>query len=95
LSKPVTKPAKASKTTGLTPEEEAEQVENAQIRALQKRDEQIVRLRESNRELHATIDKLNADVVRLRQVIRVLLVRLGFDASELPTDPEIAEAVKA
>ena len=87
-SKP--KAPKASKTTGLTAEEEAQCVENAQIVALQKRDDKIASLRETNGEQRTEIDRLNAEVVHLRQVISALLRRLGIDASDIATDDEIA-----
>jgi len=79
-----------SPTTGLTAAEEAEVVEDAQAR-----DAKIDSLRETVRELHVTIDKLNADAVRLRMMISFLLKRLGFEVSELPSDDEIAKVAKA
>jgi hypothetical protein len=84
---------KASKTTGLTSAEEAQCVENAQIEALQKRDEKIAGLRETIREHQLTINRLNAEAVRLRSVIADMLRRLGADAvSDIPTDEEIVAA---
>jgi hypothetical protein len=70
---------------------------------------QIERLREIIREHHMTIDRLDAEVVRLnaevarltteniklRRIVGVLLRRLGFKVSELPSDEEIAERTSA
>jgi hypothetical protein len=83
---------KSNPITGPTKQEEAVVVEDTQVRVLQARDAKIESLRDDNRNLHATIDRLNAEVIKLRQVIGALLKRLGFEVSDIARDEEIVKA---
>jgi hypothetical protein len=83
------KPQKSSPVTGLTADEEAEEVRSAQVLALQKRDEKIASLRDTERELRAEIQRLNAEIVELRKVIGAFLKGWGYEVSDLPTAEDI------